>query len=215
MSYQWSAYLRQSPRGLPLEVLIRESEGISLSKKTDAELLELQNYRCKGCDHGLRVIEIFGIFQRGQNYRRCNYIHALFCKRWCHYDEKHILPQNLIATSDTEKYSVSCHAAHFLRSIWDKPLIQLSLVKSSIFAEVPALGRIRNLRSAIMKRMCSIFISDDILFERMLAKTIGLKRIYMCLTPDLFALNDIANAQLYSQLEANLKSLLEILDNVL
>jgi len=214
MSYQWSAYLRHNPRGLHLQFLVNDAEGIISSRKSDSELLELQYYQCRGCGHGLRVSEVFGVFQRGQNYRRCNYFHALFCKRWCHYGEKLAIPQRLLNTLDTEAYSVSCHAAHFLRSIWDKPLVQLSAVNPSIFAKVSTLATIRNLRSAIIEFMSSILTCNEVLFDRALAKTIGLKRMYMCLTPDLFALNDIASPQLYTQLEANLKKLLEMLDDV-
>ena len=214
MSNKRSAYLRNSRRGLPLEVLIKDTGEVASSDKSDAELLELQNYRCRGCGHGLHVIEVFGVFQHSQNYRRCHYFNALFCKRWCHYGEKHALPLKLITQLDTAKYSVSCHAARFLQSLWDKPLIQVSLLSPSIFAEVPIFVTIQNLRLAIMKRMDDILIFNKMPFDRALESTIGLKRMYMCLTPDLFALNDIENAHLYMQLEVDLKSLLEMLDIV-
>jgi len=95
--------------------------------------LKDQNYRCPGCRQPLT------------SARLCYYTGAYYCQN-CHKNDKAILPAQILLNWDFAKYKVSVYAKEYLSDIYDKPIIDVTTVNSSLFEYIPQLQKLRDLR---------------------------------------------------------------------
>ncbi|KAK0417458.1 hypothetical protein QR680_013020 [Steinernema hermaphroditum] len=110
--------------------------------------LAFQNYKCAECKHPLS-------FEKGANFepRLCDMEGLYYC-RFCHYNDRMVIPARVIHNMDTEKYPV-CRASKQLLSIVDKkPLINLQLLNPALFKVDDRLKQMQEMRRNILYMKC-------------------------------------------------------------
>ena len=125
------------------------TSGSALLLKNQEELLLRQRSRCIGCGETL-VSNFIGL---RKNYRQCRFHGGLFCKRWCHYSEKRIIPYRLLFYWDNKPLPVCNQSAIFIDSLLDKCLFKLDRINPLLYDGVPTLRLARALRQKIAHRL--------------------------------------------------------------
>jgi hypothetical protein len=166
----------------------------------DDELLSDQDGQCMGCGEPIYGNALYGLVKK-RNYRRCTFTDALFCKQWCHKNDKHALPMNMLWNLDETEYSVSRPAYALIRNLWDKPLIPFAKIHPDVVKRAPGILSMQQERVSIMKRMRSILRCKES-FHSSVEKTIGIGRLYMCFTADLFSFADLSPSAMQETLSS-------------
>lgn len=196
-----------------INALLTNAERDPSTLKNDMEMLAIQHNRCRGCGQSLHVAEFPDVFRHRQNFRRCHFYNSLFCKRWCHRGEQHVLPHMLIFFQDTREYSVSVSGAVFLRSVWNAPILDISEYPN-IALRFPLLQTIQNIRASLFEAMEKFLLLGESPLSEALEQSIGLSRLYMCFSAELFSFNDVLDPQL-EKLANSLIILLNMMSNTL
>jgi hypothetical protein len=204
----WRRLFFTVPRGMTIELGLDGTHKSLCLLLSDDEILSEQDGLCIGCGVPIHGDALFG-FVKKRNYRRCTFSDALFCKQWCHKKDMHALPMNLLWNLDETKYSVSRQAYASIRRFWDKPLIPLARIHPEVIKRAPYILSMQQERLSIMKRMRSVLRSKES-FNSVVGKTIGIERLYMCFTADLFSFADLSPPSMQETL-SNLQLLRMIL----
>ncbi len=176
--------------GIKLYVSAKDDQGGRLSSKSDDELLRLQRGKCLGCGEPL----VSGFFGLDKNFQPCRFHGGLFCKRWCHNDDHRIIPHRLLLYWDTNQHRVSRQAAAYLDDTWSKPSLKLSSINPLLYEGVPSLRIARNLRSRICLYLDSIMATHAEQIKEAIVSTIGVKRLYIVISEELYSMCDITEA---------------------
>jgi hypothetical protein len=118
----------------------------------------------------------------------------LFCKRWCHNDDHRIIPHRLLLYWDTNQHRVSRQAAAYLDDTWSKPSLKLSSINPLLYEGVPSLRIARTLRSRICLYLDSIMATHAEQIKEAIVSTIGVKRLYIVISEELYSMCDITEA---------------------
>ena len=211
--YCWSQYLFRQDKGVLLDIHHRTTRDSLHSFTLDSDLLCAQNGKCFGCGIPIFANDILGgMIWHKCNYRRCEFIGALFCKRWCHRNEQHALPFKILSSLDFSKYSVCQQSCVYLNAVWNKPIISLSLMHPEVVENLSTIGSIVRTRVSILKHMERI-LQIALPFEKAVEDTLGLSRVYMCFTTELFSLADLSSTSL-KEVDEKLLLLLETLHDL-
>eukprot|EP01035_Chromulina_nebulosa_P019015 gene19015-24835_t len=197
----------QSSGGLSLRLLY---DGLSLNTKSEDELLRLQKNKCVGCGQPLSS-SFFGL---QKNYLLCKFTGALFCRRWCHGDDRRILPHRMLSAWDSSLQRVCRIAAEFLDIHWSQPLTDIGRVNALLYEGVPALRQIKLYRRSIaalidraLNHPTHITPAYDVV-----TAALGPDRLHLCACVSYYSMQDLIEVQsgvllqrlvdLYSELRA-------------
>ena len=210
----------------------------SLSSKSELELLRAQRSRCLGCGEHLYTLGLapglFGSFlgslgglaEKQKNFAPCRYSGGLFCKRWCHRDDRRVIPYRLLLFWDSQPHRVSRQAAAFIDQVQSLPVLNLPLLNPLLLEGVPTLRTICRMRVQIA------FLIEKIYEKKVKGKvgpssgaasklhaaisnTLGGSRGHLCIAKELFSLHDltlIQEGQLIQTMERTLAALFALLD---
>ncbi|XP_071693082.1 uncharacterized protein [Rutidosis leptorrhynchoides] len=159
--------------------------------KSMKQMLEAQHYTCAGChkyfDEGkTRLWEFIQTLGWGKP-RVCEYSGQVFCSS-CHVNETAILPARVLHWWDFTEYPVSQLAKSYLDSIHDKPMLCVSAVNPHLFAKVPPLQHVINVRKRIGRMLPYVRCP----FRKTIYKGVGSRR-YVLESSDFFALKDLVD----------------------
>nr|XP_043607690.1 uncharacterized protein LOC122579568 [Erigeron canadensis] len=159
--------------------------------KSMRQMLEGQHYTCAGChkyfDEGkTRLLEFVQTLGWGKP-RVCEYSGQVFCSS-CHINETAILPARVLHWWDFTEYPVSQLAKSYLDSIHDKPMLCVSALNPFLFAKVPPLQHVINVRKRIGRMLPYVRCP----FRRSIYKGVGSRR-YLLESSDFFALKDLVD----------------------
>ena len=190
----WQPYLRV---GLKARLTFSDDQGGRLSLKSDEELLRSQRSRCMGCGEPLSVQ--WGFLGLDRNYQPCRYFGGLFCRKWCHADDRRQIPHRLLLYWDHTAHRVSIQAARFLDGLWRRPLLLLNSANPLLYEGVPALRLARNMRGRAVQLIGRVMESDSSV-ERsdvmeMVVSVLGADQVHLCLSKEMYSLSDLVRVQ--------------------
>ncbi|BBN01827.1 hypothetical protein MPTK1_2g10570 [Marchantia polymorpha subsp. ruderalis] len=160
-------------------------------KKPLRQQLQAQHYTCAGCYKRLELA--LGIVpELVQNWgwrgpRLCEYTGQLFCST-CHLNETAVLPAWVLQRWDFTPRLVSQLAKAYLDSIYDKPMLCVSAVNPYLYARVPVLAHLTEMRRKINKMLACIRCPARTRIQTMLGS-----RRYLLENNDFCALRDLAD----------------------
>ena len=163
------------------------------ANKNKAKGLAKQNFRCAGC--GLTV-ELNYV----KRFRYCNYLGKYFCHS-CHSNSTCVIPARVLWKWDFKKLPVSKFAGEFVTSIRNDPLYDLSAVNDgSLYGKVSLLNKSRSYRKQLghFRDYLLVCRSGSALLEMLQAP------YHLATEPDLYTLNEVRRARLFSLLTASL-----------
>jgi hypothetical protein len=205
--FQHPCWYSYASSGLRFSLVVHDDFGGRLSVKSEEELLRIQRSKCIGCGEPL----LSGFLGLDRNYLPCRYHGGLFCKRWCHADDHRVIPHRILLYWDKTPHRVCRQAAVFLDYIWGKPLLKLKSINPLLYEGVPILRIVRSLRSRISILLDSMIDIDAEQVRDCLLAIIGPNRMHMCVTDELYSMNDIVNIQ-----SGNLvKDLQDLIENLI
>lgn len=205
--FQHPCWYSYATSGLRFSLVVHDDFGGRLSVKSEEELLRIQRSKCIGCGEPL----LSGFLGLDRNYLPCRYHGGLFCKRWCHADDHRVIPHRILLYWDKTPHRVCRQAAVFLDYIWGKPLLKLKSINPLLYEGVPILRITRSLRSRISILLDSMIDIDAEQVRDCLLAIIGPNRMHMCVTEELYSMNDIVNIQ-----SGNLvKDLQDLIENLI
>lgn len=160
-------------------------------QKSTRQLLEFQHYNCAGChshlDAGRTLLQELVQTIGWNRPRFCAYTGQLFCAS-CHTNDTAVLPARVLHHWDFSLYPVSQLAKAFLDSIYDQPMLCVSAVNPFLFAKVPALLNIMNIR----KKIAAMLPCLQCPFRNSIFRGLGVRR-YLLDGNDFFALRDLVD----------------------
>jgi hypothetical protein len=109
-------------------------------RRSEEELIELQQGRCASCSKPLQATGVFG--SRG---RFCHYTERLHCTG-CHVKDERVIPAYVIHKLDTKKYPVCVLARIFLDNVYEVPQILVAHENPNIFRQSSKLSHAQALR---------------------------------------------------------------------
>ena len=205
----WQPYVRG---GLKTRLTFHDDQGGRLSLKSDDELLRTQKSRCMGC--GKPLSAQWGFLGLDRNYQPCRYYGGLFCRKWCHADDRRLIPNRLLLYWDHKAHRVSIQAAKFLDDLWNKPFIHLSTANPLLYEGVPTLRLARNMRGRVVQLIERVLESgscDEIsVVKDAIVNTLGVNQVHLCLSQEIYSLSDLMCVQ-----TGEVLAVLELLINVL
>ncbi|KAG6554592.1 hypothetical protein Mapa_003610 [Marchantia paleacea] len=160
-------------------------------KKSLRQQLQAQHYTCAGCYKRLELA--LGIVpELVQNWgwrgpRLCEYTGQLFCST-CHLNETAVLPAWVLQRWDFTPRLVSQLAKAYLDSIYDKPMLCVSAVNPYLYARVPVLAHMTEMRRKINTMLACIRCPARTRIQTMLGS-----RRYLLENNDFCALRDLAD----------------------
>ncbi|KAL3696327.1 hypothetical protein R1sor_010403 [Riccia sorocarpa] len=160
-------------------------------KKSLRQQLQVQHYSCAGCYKHLEPA--LGIVpELVQNWgwsgpRLCEYTGQLFCST-CHLNETAVLPAWVLERWDFTPRLVSQLAKAYLDSIYDKPMLCVSAVNPYLYARVPVLAHLTEMRKKISKMLACIRCPARTRIQSMLGS-----RRYLLENSDFCALRDLVD----------------------
>jgi hypothetical protein len=206
-----SSDINISNSGISLDVFVRNNQNDQ--NKTDKELLMNQNNKCAGCQSHLYNNQDSILFQNQKNYRKCEYFNLLFCREFCHIKDKSVLPRRVLNNFDKSEYLVSQYAKSFLQSIWNRPILHIGHINKNLYNICPELKILRDVRELIVHSIDHILKLTDMTVEDIIKNTIGLKRMYLCYTSELFSLSDLCSSTMLND-RIQLEKLYKILKKI-
>lgn len=143
--------------GIGLSLIFHDSPATLYINKSEEDMLTLQKYVCAGCceplNPNVRANSLFNLNWINNNDKKnflpCKLTGGLFCKRWCHSDERRILPAKLVLDWDPTPQRVCRQAAMFIDMIWSLPIINLDAINPMIFDCIPAMKQVKLFRRSI------------------------------------------------------------------
>ncbi|KAL2642871.1 hypothetical protein R1flu_010458 [Riccia fluitans] len=160
-------------------------------KKSLRQQLQAQHYSCAGCYKHLEPA-VGIVTELVQNWgwsgpRLCEYSGQLFCST-CHLNETAVLPAWVLERWDFTPRLVSQLAKAYLDSIYDKPMLCVSAVNPYLYARVPVLAHLTEMRRKISKMLACIRCPARTRIQTMLGS-----RRYLLENNDFCALRDLVD----------------------
>lgn len=190
----WSPYLTS---GLRIRLNLADDQGGRLSMKSDEELLRAQGAKCVGCGEPISVQ--WGFLGLDRNFQPCRFHGGLFCRKWCHADDRRQIPHRMLLHWDHNAHRVSRQAARFLDALWGQPMLLLSTANPLLYEGVPALRLARNMRGRAVQLIKGMLKSDahkerqDVM--DLIIGILGPEKAHLCLSKELYSMADLAGVQ--------------------
>jgi Putative zinc-RING and/or ribbon len=140
-------WYRYASGGLRLRLSLNDDFGGRLSLKSEDEMLRSQKSRCIGCGEVLSS----GFLGFDKNYQPCRYVGGLFCRKWCHFDDRRQIPHRMLLYWDHVPHRVCRQAADFLDAIWRKPILHIGAINPLLYEGTPPLRICRGMRNRVSK----------------------------------------------------------------
>ena len=200
----WRPYLSS---GLKMRLSLSDDQGGRLSMKSDDELLRAQGGKCVGC--GEPISAQWGFLGVDRNYQPCRLYGGLFCRKWCHGNDRRQIPHRLLLHWDHRAHRVSKQAARFLDMLWSQPVLMISSANPLLYEGVPALRLARNMRGRVLELIRRVLKSDtcpqksDV--RDVIMAVLGAEQAHLCLSKELYSISDLVgvqNGDLLASLEA-------------
>jgi Putative zinc-RING and/or ribbon len=200
----WRPYLTS---GLKMRLNLCDDQGGRLSMKSDEELLRAQGGKCVGC--GEPISAQWGFLGLDRNYQPCRLYGGLFCRKWCHGNDRRQIPHRLLLHWDHRAHRVSKQAARFLDMLWSQPVLMISSANPLLYEGVPALRLTRNMRGRVVQLIKRVLKSDtcpeksDV--RDVIMAVLGAEQAHLCLSKELYSIADLVgvqNGDLLASLEA-------------
>lgn len=160
-------------------------------KKSLKQQLQAQHYTCAGCYKHLEVaLGPFSELVQSWGWtgpRFCEYSGQMFCSS-CHLNETAIIPAWVLQRWDFTPRLTSQLAKAYLDSIYDKPMLCVSAVNPYLYARVPVLAFLTDLRRDLSKMLACIRCPVRARVQAMMGS-----RRYLLESNDFFALRDLAD----------------------
>ncbi|CAM6094123.1 unnamed protein product [Calypogeia fissa] len=160
-------------------------------KKSLKQQLQAQHFTCAGCYKHLELA--LGLLpELVQNWgwtgpRFCEYSGQIFCST-CHLNETAVIPAWVLQRWDLTPRHVSQLAKAYLDSIYDKPMLCVSAVNPYLYARVPVLALLTDIRRNLSKMLACIRCPARARIQAMMGS-----RRYLLESNDFFALRDLAD----------------------
>ncbi|CAM6094604.1 unnamed protein product [Calypogeia fissa] len=160
-------------------------------KKSLKQQLQAQHFTCAGCYKHLELA--LGLLpELVQNWgwtgpRFCEYSGQIFCST-CHLNETAVIPAWVLQRWDLTPRHVSQLAKAYLDSIYDKPMLCVSAVNPYLYARVPVLALLTDIRRNLSKMLACIRCPARARIQAMMGS-----RCYLLESNDFFALRDLAD----------------------
>ena len=190
----WEPYVRA---GLKMRLTFSDDQGGRLSLKSDEELLRSQKARCLGCGEKLSIQ--WGFLGLDRNYQPCRYYGGLFCRKWCHADDRRQIPARQLLYWDHTAHRVSIQAAKFLDGLLKRPILILNIANPLLYEGVPALRLARNMRGRAVQLIERVLDSDsngdkaDV--RETIMNSLGPDQVHLCLSKEVYSMSDLIGVQ--------------------
>ena len=165
--------------------------------RSDEELLRSQGSRCVGC--GESISAQWGFLGVDRNYQPCRFYGGLFCRKWCHANERRQIPHRLLLHWDHTAHRVSKQAARFLDTLWSQPVLLLNSANPLLYEGVPALRLARNMRGrAVQLIKCMLKSSSGVERQEVrdtIVNVLGAQQAHLCLSKELYSIADLVGVQ--------------------
>uniref|UniRef100_A0A1I7Y2G2 Phorbol-ester/DAG-type domain-containing protein n=1 Tax=Steinernema glaseri TaxID=37863 RepID=A0A1I7Y2G2_9BILA len=145
--------------------------------------LAFQNYKCAECKHPLS-------FEKGADFepRLCDMEGLYFC-RFCHFNDRMVIPARVVHNMDTERYPVSRGAKQLLTIVDKKPLLDLQALNPALFKVDDRLKQMQEMRRNILFMKCYFMCCKKAQKLRILQYLN--RHQHFVETSDLYSLNDL------------------------
>lgn len=185
------------PSGLELKLNLSDDQGGRLSMRSDEELLRSQGSRCVGCGESINAH--WGFLGLDRNYQPCRFYGGLFCRKWCHANERRQIPHRLLLHWDHTAHRVSKQAARFLDTLWSQPVLLLNSANPLLYEGVPALRLARNMRGRTVQLIkCMLKSSSGVERQEVrdtIVNVLGAQQAHLCLSKELYSIADLVGVQ--------------------
>lgn len=172
--------------------------------KSDEELLRAQGAKCLGCGEPISVQ--WGFLGLDRNFQPCRFHGGLFCRKWCHADERRQIPHRMLLHWDHNAHRVSKQAARFLDALWSQPMLLLSSVNPLLYEGVPALRLARNMRGRAVQLIKGMLRSDAYVERQdvvdLIIGILGPEQAHLCLSKELYSIADLVGVHTGDMLAA-------------
>eukprot|EP00903_Cladosiphon_okamuranus_P008775 g8406.t1 len=155
----------------------------------DEERLRVQKRSCMGCGRAIAA-EFLGI---KKDYSPCRFADGLFCRRYCHAEDRRVIPHRVVHHWDFATHRVCRDARAFLDAMRFLPLFDMSELSPTMFADHESLRMARSrrkelhlLRRAVFSPPQSKCPSGARLFDKLLDG-----RMHLAVSPGLYSLEDL------------------------
>ena len=190
----WCPYVTS---GLKIRLNLTDDQGGRLSMKSDEELLRAQGAKCVGCGEPISVQ--WGFLGLDRNFQPCRFHGGLFCRKWCHADDRRQIPHRMLLHWDHNAHRVSKQAARFLDALWSQPMLLLSTANPLLYEGVPALRLARNMRGRAVQLIKGMLKSDAYVERQdvmdLIVGVLGPEKAHLCLSKELYSIADLVGVQ--------------------
>jgi hypothetical protein len=197
----WCPYVSS---GLKIRLNLSDDQGGRLSMKSDEELLRAQGARCVGCGEPISVQ--WGFLGIDRNFQPCRFHGGLFCRKWCHADDRRQIPHRMLLHWDHNTHRVSKQAARFLDALWSQPMLLLNTANPLLYEGVPALRLARNMRGRAVQLIKGMLKSDAYVERQdvmdLIIGVLGPEKAHLCLSKELYSIADLVGVQTGDMLAA-------------
>ncbi|CAM9331166.1 unnamed protein product [Ectocarpus sp. 12 AP-2014] len=186
---------RKRRRGdFALGVRVRDIAGGKLgSGAGDEERLRVQRRRCMSCGRAIAA-EFLGI---KKDYFPCRYADGLFCRSYCHAEDRRVIPHRVVHHWDFVRHRVCKDARVFLDSTRFHPVFDLPALSPTLFTQQQSLRMVQSRRKQLHLLRRTIFFpveSKCVLGAQLFDKLLE-GRVHLAVNPGLYSLEDLMSVK--------------------
>lgn len=125
--------------------------------------------------------------------RKCHYTGLYYCKS-CHWDDRSIIPANIVHNWDFEQRFVSRQSLQEINLFYERPVIRLEEINPKLFVFVQKLGNIRQKRLNLIMMKKYLDVCKFALANKLVDSVTGTRR-YLVQSTEYYSIYDLVCAE--------------------